>query len=295
MSEQYLVDQKGLFGVAEFHRIVDKPLWDGLVALAYATLNGGAVPQSSQNDVRRVLPLSAEEAKMVLDANKLMAALPAFGTVPAAHDYKASVVNSAWGIFNGRTWYGAYIPVGFTSALSFQARDKTLSTVGAQWYANTVEYIFAQFPSLLSLMTQSNVPHDPNNIKKIRKAHLNIEKGIWNIETYNSTAQLAAGVGYAAFLSHQNVYYTGPKKGCPSLCGALMYSSVAAAERAMKSNNVSNYIVVKIQLEAIEAVAHGAKARLGSDLEGAMALQQRKRLNTEISPPEQNHVGRKKL
>lgn len=295
MSEQYLVDSKGLFGVAEFHRIVDQSLWQGLVALASATLNGSTVPPSVQKDVRRVLPLSVEEAQMVLDAHALIVALPAFATVPEAHDYKASVVNNDWGIFNGRVWYGAYIPVGFTSTLSFQARNKNISTLCTQWHMDTVEEIFAQFPSLLSLMTQSNVPHDPNNIKKIRKAHVNIKTGVWSVETYNPTAELAAGVGYAVFLSHQNVYYTGPKKGSPSLCGALMYSSVAAAERAMKSNNVSNYIVVKIQLEAIEAVVHGATAAGGSALEGAMALQQSKRLSAEVSSPHNTNIGRKKI
>lgn len=276
MSEQYLVDQKGFFGVAEFHRVVDKQLWDHFVEVAQATLGGTscATPWNRKAGAS----LTTEEARMVCDAHSLLLTLPVSASVPEANDYKALLLDDTWGIPRRRSWYGAYVPVGFTSTLSLQARNKDINVVYPQWKANAVDEIFAKFPKLLPLMKQWSVPHDPSMVKKIRTAALKIENDEWEVHTYNPAGELAAGDGYALFLTHQNLYYTGRNKNSPSLCGALMYPSVAAAERAMKSSNTNNYIVVKARLEAVEVVGRGINAGDGSVLQSAMDVQQAKRL-----------------
>lgn len=282
--EQYLLDQKGLFGVPEFHRIVDKHSWDLLTQMAQATLDRTPLPDLPKGRAHNIQPLSVEDAHRVLDANIVIAALPCSGTVPEAHDGKAHQLNSSWGLMNGRTWYGAYIPVGFTSTLSFQTRNKNISTVCTDWASDAVEDVFEKNPEILTLM-KLMLPHDANNIKKIRSAEQKIRNGEWSVETYDPSSQLAAGEGFALFLTHQNLYYTGRNKNSPSLCGALMYPSVAAAERAMKSANILNYMVVKAQLEAVAVVARGPNADVQSALDGAMALQQNKRLTAELETP----------
>lgn len=293
MSEQYLVDSKGLFGVAEFHRVVDKHSWDMFVLVARATLDGTPYPDLPKERIKSATPLTTSQAQMVVVANTLISRLAAAGTVPDAHDWKSHQLNHSYGLPNGRTWYGAYIPVGFTSTLSFQARNKNISTVCNDWGMQSVEDIFVACPSLLELMKQWTIPYDPQNIKKIRAAAQKTAKGEWRIETYDSVRQLAHGEGFALFLTHQNLYYTGRNKNSPSLCGALMYPSVAAAERAMKSATISNYVVVKTQLEAVEVVARGMDAKTQSDLDGAMALQQSKRLNAVVSMPQDTSLKRK--
>lgn len=278
MSEQYLVDQKGFFGVAEFHRVVDKQLWDHFVEVAQATLEGTAAKPWTRKPGNVLPTLTSEEANMVVNAHALVSTLPVSASVPEANDYKALLLDDTWGIERRRSWYGAYIPVGFTSTLSLQARNKDINVTYPQWKANTVDDIFSQFPTLLALIKHWSVPHDPSMVKKIRTAALKIEQGDWEVHTYNPAGELAAGEGYALFLTHQNLYYTGRNKNSPSLCGALMYPSVAAAERAMKSSNTNNYIVVKAQLEAVQIVGRGVNALDNSVLQSAMDVQQAKRL-----------------
>ena len=282
--EQYLVDQKGLFGVPEFHRIVDKQSWDLLTQAAQATLNGTPLPDQPKGRVCNIRPLSVEDAHRVLDANTVMATLPCSGTVPEAHEGKAHQMNNAWELTSGREWYGAYIPVGFTSTLSFETRNKNISTVCTDWAVDAVENVFEKNPEIFALIKYM-LPHDANNIKKIRSAEQKIRSEEWSVETYDPSSQLAAGEGFALFLTHENLYYTGRNKNSPSLCGALMYSSVTAAERSMKSANILNYMVVKAQLEAVAVVARGPNAEVQSALDGAMALQQNKRLTAELEAP----------
>lgn len=293
MSEQYLIDQKGLFGVAEFHRIMDKHSWDMFVQMAQATVDGTSFPDLPKGRLHSSTPLSMEQSQMVLAAHAVVSRLPASAMVPEAHDWKASQLNQSWGLTNGRAWYGAYIPVGFTSTLSFQARNKDTSTVYTDWSTDTIEDVFTTFPSLLALLKQWVVPHDINNIKKIRTADQKIRNGDWVVTTYDPYSQLAAGEGFALFLTHQNLYYTGRNKNSPSLCGALMYPSVAAAERAMKSANILNYMVVQTQLEAVAVVARGVNAQEDSVLNGAMALQQSKRLDAAIGTTSETTTKRK--
>lgn len=258
MSLEYIINTDGQYAVPKFRAFLNDNHWKGLAAVARWVLEQGPKPTQIPNTGSLLTaPMTAETAQNILDIDAVVAELPL-----------------------RNEWRGAYVPDHFTPVLSFPKSLGRNSTQSSKWGWKACEKLAARkdWPTLLS---QWSIPHLPSGWENVEHTQKNVADGQWVVQTYNPDVDLTEAEGYAVFFTDDNLYYSGKDFNSPTLSGAVVFPSVAAAIHQAELLRKSRYVVVRMGLSVLNIAAHGPAAQ--SDfLTEAINLSQHKRIEQTI-------------
>lgn len=257
MSE-YLKNSEGLFSVVEFHEIVDMDYWNGLVGMAQWVLQQGPWPATAPNTFSPIdNPMSPKQAQEIVAVDPFVQSLGQGEKYSDEHtrEYFRDQGYSNPGL---RSWFGVYAPGKFSTTLSWDRPEHQHQTPSNCWKLDALQHLVEQ-TTWLKQMKQWDIPHHKSHIKKALSVWQDISQHNITLEQYDPVQALGQSDAFAVFLTDQSMYYTGFK---PSvwLGGALMFPSIAAAEKAAKNARIDNYAVVRSVVAAMDVVATSTAA-----------------------------------